>query len=100
MSDKWRKILYGVSGVTLGAIIIFCIYCFAVAIPEKREAERLAIEEARKEWDQNNAEASAQVTILPNVTGSVESDDTENKEQTGEKEQVGATWFAPLNLQR
>ena len=87
MSDKWKKIIYGVSGVILGAVVILCIYSFAVVIPAKREAERLAVEEQRKQWEQEDKEVSSNATIVPNVTNAVEEDaDSSGTGQTGEEE--------------
>ena len=91
MSDKWKKIIYGVSAVILGAVIILCIYSFVVVIPAKREAERLAVEEQRKQWEQENQEVSSEVTIIPDVTNAVEEDtdsSSSGTDQTGEEEDV------------
>ena len=74
MGNKFEKILYVVGGIILGAIALLCVYYIVVAIPEKREAERLAIEEQRKKWEQEDAEVSSGVTVVPDVTGSEESE--------------------------
>lgn len=61
MSDKGKKknvpkmALWGSLGVLFAATVAFCVYICAVAIPEKREAERRELEELRKKWEEGNA---------------------------------------------
>ena len=63
-------ILWTLIGIASAAVIAFCIYCFAVVIPEKREAERLALEEQRKQQE-------LEQTMAPTATTAPTSEPTE-----------------------
>lgn len=49
--SKKNMVLWTLIGIASAAVIAFCIYCLAVVIPAKREAERLALEEQRKQQE-------------------------------------------------
>jgi len=56
-------ILWTLIGIVSAAVIAFCIYCFAVIIPAKKEADRLALEEQRKQQELEQTMAPTATTV-------------------------------------
>ena len=65
--SKKSVILWTLIGIASAVVIAFCIYCFAVVIPEKREAERQALEEHKNQ----------QLTLAPTATVAPTNEPTE-----------------------
>lgn len=68
-------ILWTLIGIASAAVIAFCIYCFAVILPAKREADRLALEEQRKQQELEQTMAptattapTSEPTATPGIT--------------------------------
>lgn len=56
-------ILWTLIGIACAAAFAFCIYCFAVVIPAKKEADRLALEEQRKQQELEQTMAPTATTV-------------------------------------